>query len=191
MPCSAQQGWPLRPRPSPGVTDAAFTALPRSSLHQRSRRTQTPAQGEGTNLLQSPTHSSAAGQQLCKGNVSMPFSLESRVNPFNPPNKQPKECQWMSPEKLALAEGISTLILLSGQQSCTHLHSQLTQCRTQHRSCSLRRQLLIMYSGHLPHPWLMLHSQGVSRMSHHGFTPAFSPYRNTAELRAHPDCNQH
>lgn len=86
LPCSAQQGRPLRPRPSPGVTDAAFTALPRSSLHQRSRRTQTPAQGEGTNLLQSPTHSSAAGQQLCKGNVSMPFSLESRVNPFNPPN---------------------------------------------------------------------------------------------------------
>lgn len=31
----------------------------------------------------------------------------------------------------------------------------------------------------------------LSRISHHGFTPGFSPYRNTGAFRAHPDRNQH
>lgn len=56
------------------------------------QNTNPQVQSKGTNLLQSPTHSQGsplgaalrAGQQLSKGNFSMPFSLESTVNPFNP-----------------------------------------------------------------------------------------------------------
>lgn len=61
-------------------------ALPHSfPITRGAEKHKRPIQREGTNPLQSPTHRQRsppraalrAGQQLCKGNFSMPFSLES------------------------------------------------------------------------------------------------------------------
>lgn len=96
----------------------------------------------------------------------------------------------MSPEKMALAEGISTLILLSGQQSSTHWHSQLTQCRTQHE---------LFLEGTAPDNALGPPASSLANAAFPGIAQdlpprlhtGFSPCRNPAALRAHPDCNQH
>lgn len=96
----------------------------------------------------------------------------------------------MSPEKFALAAGISTLILLSGQQRVEQHSFALTATTVQDPTHELFLEGTAPDNVLRPPASCKAHAafpSDLSRISHHGFTPGFSPYRNTGAFRAHPD----